>query len=272
MNKVGELITDWESLEVGDRAVFEGYTNGCRVWDYTVGVEYAASIDNTGDIGFIEDCGWTCPDHDFQRFSFRLISKANQEEKGDVAPNKLKLLILGTGRSGKDTLSEYLANKYNMPFKSSSEFMSHLFYPFLKDILGYTSPEECYKDRHSCRALWYELISAYNRKDPTTLARKILEDNNIYCGMRSKVEVEACKRAGLFDLVIWVDASDRIDYKEDESSCDVSKEDADIVITNNGTEQEFYDKIDRLMDVIGVQFESIEDDFEYIDPMFELNG
>ena len=183
-----------------------------------------------------------------------------------------RLLILGTGRSGKDTLSEYLANKYSIPFKSSSEFMAHLFYPFLKDILGYTSPEECYEDRHSCRALWYELIKAYNRRDPTMLARKILEDNNIYCGMRSKVELEACKRANLFDLVIWVDASDRVTFKEDESSCDVSKEDADIVLTNNGTEQEFYRKIDRLMNAIGVQPKSIKGGFEHVDPILKFDG
>lgn len=172
------------------------------------------------------------------------------EEDTRVPPN-LKLLVIGTGRHGKDTVCEYLADKYKLPFQSSSEYMSEMFYPFLKDILGYTSPEECYADRHNCRALWYELISAYNRKDPTTLARGVLESNNIYCGMRSKIEVDACKQAGVFDLVIWVDASDRVDYQEDESSCNVSKNDADIVITNNGTLEELYAKVDKLMKLIG---------------------
>jgi dephospho-CoA kinase len=46
-------------------------------------------------------------------------------------------------------------------------------------------------------------------------------------------------------LAIFIDASGRLE-KEDPESMKMDIEDADIVITNNGTLEEFYDKLDRL--------------------------
>jgi len=77
MNKIRELITDWDSLEVGDKAVFEGYNGLDRTWVYSKGLEYTYKIDADGDVGFIEDESNVCPYLMLNRFNFRLISKAS---------------------------------------------------------------------------------------------------------------------------------------------------------------------------------------------------
>jgi len=56
----------------------------------------------------------------------------------------------------------------------------------------------------------------------------------------------------VFDLIIWVDASERIDYVEPSSSISVTKEHADIVLTNNGTLEQLEAKVVKLADAIGL--------------------
>ena len=73
-----------------------------------------------------------------------------------------KLLVIGHGRHGKDTVCEYLNEKYGFDFKSSSKFCSERFiFDMLKDQHGYANEEECYADRHNHRAEWYNAISCY---------------------------------------------------------------------------------------------------------------
>jgi hypothetical protein len=51
-------------------------------------------------------------------------------------------------------------------------------------------------------------------------------------------------KQGIFDLVVWVDASDRLPA-EDASSFNIDKSCADIIIENNGTLEEFKVKVSR---------------------------
>ena len=81
---------------------------------------------------------------------------------------KLKLLVIGHGRHGKDTVCEILRDRYGYSFESSSQFCSRLFiYDQLKDKYEYTSEEQCYADRHNHRQEWYEAICDYNVPDPS---------------------------------------------------------------------------------------------------------
>ena len=165
---------------------------------------------------------------------------------------KPKLLVIGSGRHGKDFFCEALCSEFGFTFKSSSEFMASKIFPMVKDILGYNTEQECFEDRHNHRGLWYELIGAFNHKDKAHLAKELLSKYDIYCGMRSKAELNECKKQGLFDLVVWIDASDRVDYVEGGDSISVSKDDADIVILNNGAAVDLFSKIDKVMSVMGV--------------------
>ncbi len=56
-------------------------------------------------------------------------------------------------------------------------------------------------------------------------------------------------RQGLFDVIIWVDASERLPL-EDPSSFDIDKTCADIIIENNGTYDEFLDKALRIGSIL----------------------
>jgi hypothetical protein len=156
---------------------------------------------------------------------------------------KPKLLILGHGRHGKDTVAEYLA-KHGFTFQSSSRAACEIFlYDLLKPHYGYQSIEQCYEDRHNHRALWYQLICEYNETDPCRLAREILKTSDIYVGMRDRKEVETCITQGLFDLIIWVERDLPL---EDSSSFNIDKSITDITIGNTGSLQELEYKVSRL--------------------------
>ena len=95
-----------------------------------------------------------------------------------------KLLVIGHGRHGKDTVCEILEKNYNYSFESSSRFCSKLFiYNDLKEKYGYANEEECYADRHAHRKEWYDAICDYNEKDAATLGREIFKEHDIYLSL-----------------------------------------------------------------------------------------
>jgi len=155
-----------------------------------------------------------------------------------------KLLILGYKRSGKDTVAEYFRDNFGMTFQSSSMSACEIFlFDALKDKYGYKTIEDCYNDRVNHRAEWYDLIKEYNKDDKAKLAREILNKTGCYVGMRDREELNASRY--LFDLIIWVDSEQRVG-KEDITSCNITKDDADIIIQNNGTLEELQVKLQKL--------------------------
>jgi dephospho-CoA kinase len=161
----------------------------------------------------------------------------------DIKP---KLCIIGSARWGKDSLAELLNEEFGYTFESSSQSAADIFlYDALKDKYGYSTPEECFEDRVNHRQEWYEAICEYNKDDKARLAKGILERSDCYVGMRDRDEIEECLRQEIFDLVIWVDASERLP-EEDASSFNIDKSCADIIIENNGTFEEFKAKVSRL--------------------------
>ena len=69
--------------------------------------------------------------------------------------------------------------------------------------------------------------------------------------MRDRGEIEECLKQEVFDLVIWVDASDRLPL-EPITSFNIDKSCADIIIENNGTLEELTDKVMRFGGVLDV--------------------
>ena len=145
---------------------------------------------------------------------------------------KPKILIIGHARWGKDTVAEILRDGWGYKFCSSSlAACEKVVFPVMSKQEGYTSVEECFEDRVNHRTQWHQLISEYNTPDKTRLAREIMETNDIYVGMRCQEELKATR--GLFDVVVWVDASQRL-LPEPASSNTLTKEMADYCISNNG--------------------------------------
>lgn len=159
----------------------------------------------------------------------------------------MKLFICGHARHGKDTFAEFLtAALPGMSFASSSLFVGEkAVFPALKDKYGYRSVRECYLDRAAHRAEWKELISEYNREDKARLARELFKDYDIYVGIRCREELTAARC--LADLVFWVDRS-YILPPESGRSNSVTRDDADVIIDNNGTLRQLEQKAIRIAD------------------------
>lgn len=171
---------------------------------------------------------------------------------------KLKLLVVGHGRHGKDTVSAYLKEKYNLDFVSSSFFCAeHVVFPVLSEKYGYSSVDECYNDRHNHRSEWFNLIHDYNEEDHARLGREIFEKHDIYCGLRNAKEMIAMQKAGVYDYAVWVDRSAHLP-PEDISSMTITREMCDFVIYNNGTLEELFDRIDKFALMMGA-YESIKE-------------
>lgn len=164
---------------------------------------------------------------------------------------KPKILILGHARHGKDTVAEIFRDVGDYSFQSSSmAALEEIIWP--KIGYSYKNKEECFKDRVNNRKLWFDLINEYNREHneeyneecPAKLTVKVLEKNDIYVGMRDIREFK--NSVILFDLTIWVDASERLPL-EREDSFNIPKECADIVIENNGGLEDLKFKVTRLI-------------------------
>lgn len=150
--------------------------------------------------------------------------------------NKARVLLLGLSTAGKDALSEILQEKYGLTSMPSSYMAFKIFiFDIFKEKYGYQTLEECYEKRHNHRDELFQLISDFNKGDPARLAKLIMKDCDIYTGMRSKRELDACKEQGVFTHVFWIDASRRISFKEPLSSCEVTEDMADYTVDNNGS-------------------------------------
>ena len=161
----------------------------------------------------------------------------------------MKFMVLGFAQSGKDTFADYVAKEYSLKFKSASMLIAEkIIMP--KFPSRYSSVEECYADRVNHRAIWAKLLEEYIENDKTRFIREVLSESEIYCGLRSPTELLAAKKENLFDLSIWID---RNMCFEDKSSCGLTKHYADIIIENNGSLQDLYDKADALFCLFSVK-------------------
>ena len=160
-----------------------------------------------------------------------------------------KLLIVGHGRHGKDTVCELLEN-YGYKFKSSSKFCSELFiFNDLKDKYCYKDEEECYNDRHNHRTEWFNMIHDYCKDDLAKLGRNLFANHDIYCGLRNKKEFFAMQNEEIFDYAIWVDRTDHLSL-EDPSSMSIEQWMCNYTIDNNGDLARLRKNVDVLIRTI----------------------
>ena len=157
-----------------------------------------------------------------------------------------KILILGHARHGKDTVAQKLADKFDLNFSSSSEFVGRkAIWPYWGQE-RYATFEEMFEDRINYRSTWGDLIEAYNTPDISRTAREMLEEgNDMYVGLRRIREFNACVEKKLFNIIVWVDGSKR-HPDEPSSSMEMTSDHATWNIDNNGTEDDLDSQIDAL--------------------------
>lgn len=218
--------------------------------------------------------GWTGPNHTpYLRVGKGFVDAAL--EMGMTFRKKPpRIIVMGHGRHGKDTVCELLRESHDLRFTSSSLFCAQTVIPEavetawqehydaeLEEGKGQTLPqgiphvqwdaETHFANRHDHRAFWFEAIAAFNEPDPTRLARAIFEENDVYCGLRRQEELNAIKSSEDFEdvVTVWVDASDRLP-PEDESSCTVGPCMCDYKIDNNGSLGGLTTQVEELMNVL----------------------
>lgn len=179
---------------------------------------------------------------------------------------KPKILLLGYGRHGKDTVAEMLRDGYGFSFTSSSmacaeKVMLPHFRKARKDWFelpkmeghksdcppAYDTIVNCFNDRHNHRAAWFKAIEAFNTPDKSALGQMIFSEHDIYCGLRSAREFHAVRNSGLYDVCIWVDRLQHVPA-ESRESCTVEPWMADYVLDNNGSLDELAFNLKQLME------------------------
>lgn len=140
----------------------------------------------------------------------------------------VKILILGHGEHGKDTVAKIVTEYTGLRFESSSLAAAEIaVWPHMPQ---YGSAEECYQDRRNRREEWRQLITDYNTPDKSRLCRQILARCDGYVGMRCPLEYAASRP--LFDHVLWVDARQRVEQHDPTMKIPLGPE--MTVIDNNG--------------------------------------
>lgn len=160
----------------------------------------------------------------------------------------MKILLIGHKRHGKDTLAEMLNEEYGITYYGSSLRASEIFiFDKLKGKYDYETPEECFEDRVNHRKEWMDLIEEYNQYIPHRLVSEILEDSDMYVGLRSIREFKSSLEYNLFDLVIGVYDSRK--PTESINSMELCPfRDSDIILANNGNLQDLREKV-RLLNL-----------------------
>lgn len=156
----------------------------------------------------------------------------------------MKILIIGHKGSGKTVISKILADKLDVESRDSS---THCFekavYPILKEKYGYKDKAEAMDDKDNRREDWFNLIAAYNTT-PDRVTREILAEADIYTGMRNRREFKGSRH--LFDLIVWIDASKRIEA-ESIKSMELTADDADYILNNNLGKVNLLSEVERLI-------------------------
>lgn len=165
----------------------------------------------------------------------------------------MKLLIIGHGRHGKDTVAEGLVERMpTLSFISSSMFVAQTV--VRRDLedngINYLTLEDCYEDRANHREFWRESIARYCTP-PERMAQEILADHDIYVGMRTRREFHAARH--LFDEVIWVD---RTRLLPPEPSCELRQSDATYYFNNNYGKEDLVHELDDLQDYLERKYDA----------------
>ncbi|MFO0843290.1 MAG: hypothetical protein U0797_12985 [Gemmataceae bacterium] len=136
-----------------------------------------------------------------------------------------RVMFVGHSGAGKDTACRLLADVTGLRFAgTTSDYLAK----YVADRLGATV-EQAYRTRHANRGVWHEVANEVGMLRPGRLVRESLEHADITGGARKAEEVEACRREGLIDLVVWV-ANGRV---RPGPTLTIGPEDCDVVVVRD---------------------------------------
>ena len=155
------------------------------------------------------------------------------------------IMAVGPGRSGKDTFCDFFEKTFVCKnVGTCSKYLAK----YVAEDMGLTE-ETAYANRHASdeiRCIWKAKGDEVRKDDPGKIIKEMIdagEDSlNIVCGgPRDLVEIEACRKEKLVDLIVWIKRDVKIDPTLKFDECHT-----DITVLNNGTLEEFYEKLMNL--------------------------
>ena len=141
----------------------------------------------------------------------------------------------GYGRAGKDTAGKYLARVSPLRYAGSMSWHGKA---YVAQRLGLCE-QEAWDTRHDRRQEWKDLLNEFRAGDPTRLVRLTLEHGDIVPGIREPYEIVEGKKEGLLTHTVWVhNPRVPVDF-----TTSYGPELCDLVVTNDGTVEEFHGKL-----------------------------
>jgi hypothetical protein len=171
-----------------------------------------------------------------------LILQELEDQPHSISPTtedscKHRLLIVGYGRHGKDTMADILEEITGLRYGGSTSWAA---LPFIARTLG-MHPQKVWESRHANRQFWFDFCNVLRKNDPLFLVRRVLKQGDLVVGIRDKEELDCCRASGWFKRIIWVDALSRI--PEGDATVKFKPADCDEIIFNNTTRAEFVQRI-----------------------------
>ena len=161
----------------------------------------------------------------------------------------MRIAIVGRGRAGKTTAARWLAEHTPLRYAGSTSYSAARVVCGDPSLSGrYESVDACYADRRNVREEWRRIILDYNGPDGLRLYREMAAENDILDGIRSRRELEACRAAGLAEVVVWIER----DVPPD-PSLDFGPGAADHLIDNTGALAELHDRLGVLALRLGLE-------------------
>lgn len=100
-----------------------------------------------------------------------------------------RLMILGHGRSGKDTIAQMFANALGYHYGGSTSLgVKPIITYSITQSLDPVVNDQCYDDRHTYRQYWFDACNMLRRIDPLIIIKCQLAIGDFMLGNRSKEE------------------------------------------------------------------------------------
>ena len=157
----------------------------------------------------------------------------------------MKIAIIGHGRVGKDE-SALRLRKHGLIYEGSVSWHMKEHVASVLDL----PVQYAWENRSEFRNEWRSIIDKYREGDPARIIREMWEIQDVFSGIRPREEFEAAKKEGLIDYVAFIERPRR----KDDQTFELHPLDADFKIENNGTIQELWELVDRMMNQIKNEF------------------
>lgn len=155
-----------------------------------------------------------------------------------------RILFVGHGRCGKDTGLELLSAITGL---KNAGCLSKYLAEHVANRLG-TTWQDAYRLRHENRELWFKIGNELRANDPAILLREAFQYGDMTGGLRAREEIQFVKQYRMVDLIIWVE-NKRVPV---DPTLKFGPEECDVVIENNGTVDEYAERLKRLATFAGL--------------------